>query len=180
MPACDQRKVVRRMLVVPPSAAGEGGGRLVGGGGGGGGGGAGPAGIRAEGGRREARCDSGGATTARAARDARGIVRIARRTKRRVVVGRAKGELLQIGFAEHDRAGVEQVLHDWRVAFRAMRREGGRSAGGRKIGRIDVVLERERHPVQRPEPLAALTPLVGGPCRGAQAVRLEADERVER
>ncbi len=61
-----------------------------------------------------------------------------------------------------------------------MRREGGRSAGGRKIGRIDVVLERERHPVQRPEPLAALTPLVGGPCRGAQAVRLEADERVER
>jgi len=30
----------------------------------------------------------------------------------------------------------------------------------RKIGRIDVVLERERHPVQRPEPLAALTPLV--------------------
>jgi len=30
----------------------------------------------------------------------------------------------------------------------------------RKIGRIDVVLERERHPVQWPEPLAALTPLV--------------------
>jgi len=32
----------------------------------------------------------------------------------------------------------------------------------RKIGRVDVVLvlERERHPVQRPEPLAALTPLV--------------------
>jgi hypothetical protein len=30
----------------------------------------------------------------------------------------------------------------------------------RKIGHVDVVLERERHPVQRPEPLAALTPLV--------------------
>ena len=38
----------------------------------------------------------------------------------------------------------------------------------------------ERHPVQRPQPLAALTPLVGGPCRGAQPIRLEADERVER
>src|SRR6516165_3698240 len=55
----------------------------------------GAAGIRAEGGRREARCDRGGATTARAARDARGIVRVARRTKRRVVVGRTVGELLQ-------------------------------------------------------------------------------------
>jgi hypothetical protein len=73
-----------------------------------------------------------------------------RRTKRRVVVGRTISKLLQIGFAEHDGAGIEQVLHDRCVAFRAMRRERGRSAGCRKIGRIDVVLERERHSMQRP------------------------------
>jgi hypothetical protein len=30
----------------------------------------------------------------------------------------------------------------------------------RKIGRIDVVFERARHSMQRPEPFAALTPLV--------------------
>jgi hypothetical protein len=34
--------------------------------------------------------------------------------------------------------------------------------------------------MQRPQPLAAPTQLVGGACRGAQAVRLEADERVDR
>jgi len=34
--------------------------------------------------------------------------------------------------------------------------------------------------MQRPEPLAALSPLVGGRCRGTQAVPLKADERIER
>jgi hypothetical protein len=87
---------------------------------------------------------------------------------------------LQIGFAEHDGARIEQALHDRCVAFRAMRRERGRSGGGGKLGGMDVVLERDRNPMQRPQPLAAPTPLVGGACRSAQAVRLEANERVER
>jgi len=37
----------------------------------------------------------------------------------------------------------------------------------RKIGRIDVVLERERHPVHRAEPLAALTPPRSANCASA-------------
>ena len=44
-------------------------------------------------------------------------VRIARRAEGGVVVGDAVGELVQIAFAEHDGAGVEQRLHDTAFAF---------------------------------------------------------------
>src|SRR5262249_46559249 len=75
--------------------------------------------------------------------------------------------------------GVEEGVGGGGVGVRTMGGGTGRSGGGRKIGGVDVVLERERHAVQRSQPLAAPALLVGADRRGAQASGLEADESVE-
>jgi hypothetical protein len=56
---------------------------------------------------------------------------------------------MQIAFAEHDGAGVEQSLHDHGVALRAIAGEARRAAGGRIVSGIEIVLQRKRHAVQR-------------------------------
>jgi hypothetical protein len=47
---------------------------------------------------------------------------------------------MQIAFAEHDGAGVEQSLHDDGVALGAVAGQPRRAAGGPIIGGIEVVL----------------------------------------
>src|SRR5262249_56019422 len=75
--------------------------------------------------------------------------------------------------------GVEEGVGGGGVGVRTMGGGTGRSGGGRKIGGVDVVLERERHAVQRSQPLAAPALLVGADRRGAHASGLEADESIE-
>ena len=58
---------------------------------------------------RKPRRDRDAGAAARSPRNAVRCVRIARRAERGVVVGDAVGELMQIAFAEHDGAGVEQT-----------------------------------------------------------------------
>jgi len=86
---------------------------------------------------------------------------------------------MQIAFAEHDGAGVEQSLHDDGVAFGAVAGQPRRAAGGRIVGGIEVVLQRKRHAVQRAGRRACCPLPIGFPGRRADFVRLERDEGVE-
>ena len=62
--------------------------------------------------------------------------------------GQAGGELVQVGLADDDRAGVEQPAHAVRVPGRGVaERRAGR--GGGQPGDVDVVLDRERDAEQR-------------------------------
>ena len=72
----------------------------------------------------------------------------------RVVVARHAArdpvrELGELRLGDDDRAGVAQVLRERRVVRRHEVGERERAAGGRHVGRVDVVLERDRDPVQR-------------------------------
>ena len=58
--------------------------------------------------------------------------------------------------------------------------ERRRARGGRIADGVDVVLDRERHAVQRTERTAIPAALVGIAGRGAHALGLEADEGIER
>ena len=80
------------------------------------------AGVRADAAGHHARAHRDAGAAARAAGNAARVVRIARRAERGVVVGDAVRELVQVGLAEDERAGVEQPLHDRRVALRAVLR----------------------------------------------------------
>ena len=74
---------------------------------------------------------------------------IARRAVGRARADEAGGELIEIGFANQNRPGVEQPLHDcaadfgWGIGKFAASRGGGRSR------EIDIVLDRERDAVER-------------------------------
>ena len=68
----------------------------------------------------------------------------------------------RLALPNDERAGVEQLLHDRRVALRAVLAQPRRAAGGRHVGGVEVVLQRERHAVQRAERFAARAPGVGG------------------
>ena len=77
-----------------------------------------------------------------------------------VVAGHAGGgEVGQFGehrLGEDHRAGLAQVRGERRVVGRDVALEGHRPAGGRQVGGVDVVLERDRNAVQRPAHLAGL------------------------
>ena len=53
------------------------------------------------------------------------------------------------GLGDDDRAGVAQVLRQRRLVRRHESGERQRAAGRRHVGRVDVVLERDRDAVQR-------------------------------
>ena len=83
-----------------------------------------------------------------------------------VVVGHAVGELVQVGLAEHrSRRRRAAAATTGALRFGRLLAQAGRAAGGRQIGGVEVVLERERHAVQRAEPLAALAPAVSAAAR---------------
>ena len=58
-------------------------------------------------------------------------------------------ELVEIGLADRNRAGVDEALHDRRVPIRPIG-EGRAAGGGRMAGKVDAVLDRERNPVEGP------------------------------
>ena len=59
------------------------------------------------------------------------------------------GELVEIGFAEHHRTRRAQGRHRGRIGLGYVGEPGTRG-GGRQSGDVDVVLDREQHPGERP------------------------------
>ena len=62
----------------------------------------------------------------------------------------APGELVQVGLAEHDRAGVEQPPHARRRAHRDVVAEDARAVGRAHARRVEDVLDEQRHACERP------------------------------
>ena len=135
--------------------------------------------VRSDAARRKPRGDRYADTATRCTWNAIGRVWIARRAEGGVVVGDAVSEFVQIAFAEHDGAGVEQRLDDHRVALGSVAGKAGRAAGGRIIGGVEIVLERQRHAVQWADRGARSPALIGLPRRRAHFIGLERDECVQ-
>ena len=79
---------------------------------------------------------------ARAARHISRVAGVARHRIGRADPHQAGGELVEIGLADHDRAGLDQPLHRERGLVRRMG-ESGAGGGGRQSRDIDIVLHRE-------------------------------------
>ena len=105
-------------------------------------------GVGAERERDVAACDRDRRARARAAADAIGRERAARPAVRRARADEAGRELVEVGLAEADRAGLDQLRNRCRVAARQVGERRARR-GGREAGDVDVVLDRERHAEQR-------------------------------
>ena len=85
------------------------------------------------------------------------VERIARHPIGRAHADETGRELVEIGLADRDRAGGAQPLHAGRVGLRRVG-EGRARGGGRQAGDIDVVLDGERHAVERQRGVALLRP----------------------
>ena len=84
----------------------------------------------------------------RSARHDVGIDGVERHRIGRAHADQAGGELIEVGLADHQRAGGDQALHHMRIGIRRIG-EGGRGRRGRQPGHVDVVLDRERDAPQR-------------------------------
>ena len=117
---------------------------------------------------------------AAAARNAFDVVRIVNRTEGQIVAGPAVGQFVQIGFGEHDRAGVAQRLDDGRVLRRTEAAQGGCPGGRWIVPGIDTVFDGNRQAEQRSQVCAgsALTIRVAGGFQYQGG--LERDEGVQR
>ena len=94
-------------------------------------------------------------------------------------VGRPHRELVEIGFPEHDRAGLPQLLGNRRFVGRRETVEDVRGGGGRHVPGTEQILDRDRDAVERPA-LAAAEPRVGGSGHVERPLRGLGNERVER
>ena len=92
--------------------------------------------------------DDRGRPRTRATRDVLGVEAVGRDAVRGTHAHEAGCELIEIGFADDDGAGVGQPLHDRRAAlWRIGERRAGRR--GLEAGGVDVVLGGERHAIKR-------------------------------
>ncbi len=130
---------------------------------------AGAGGVGAEREARQPERDRDRRSGARAARNERGVEGVAARAVGRAGAVQARGELVEVGLADRDRAGVDQPLHDRGVP---LRRVGERRAagGGRQAGEVDVVLDREGNAVERQ---ARRIPAFQVSCVDAEGARVE-------
>ena len=99
---------------------------------------------------REARGHGRRAAPARAARHPGEVAGVAGGAERRVLGGRAHGELVEVRLADGHRAGGGEALHDGGVVGREPAVEDLRRAGGGDAPGAEVVLEGDRHPGERP------------------------------
>ena len=107
-----------------------------------------PGSIGAERERNEAGADRDRRTRARSAGNERGIEQVARRAVGRAHADQAGGELIEIGLADDDGAGPPEPRDAGRVLARVVR-EGRAGGGGRQSRDVDIVLDRDRHAVER-------------------------------
>ena len=77
-----------------------------------------------------------------------GIEQVARRAVGRAHADQAGGELVEIGLADDDGAGPPEPRDAGRVLARVVR-EGRAGGGGRQSRDVDIVLDRDRHAVER-------------------------------
>jgi len=113
-----------------------------------------------------ARRDRDRRARARAAGNIVGIEWIARHAVGRAHPDQAGGELVEVGLADHDGAGLDQAPHHLgrELGLIGETRAGG---GGRQAGHVDVVLHRERDAVER-QRIDLAAPLVEPVGLGAQ------------
>ena len=142
------------------------------------------AGIAAETAGREPRGDGSTGPARAAAGDPRAVVWIARpdrlRREERLVVARdAERQLVHVGLAENDRAGVEQSLHGRRVFLRDEVAQRGRARGVRQARHVHVVFDDQRHAVQHALRRAGGELGIRAPRRLQRGRAVEGDERVE-
>ena len=138
------------------------------------------AGVGAEAERRQAGRHGGGAAAARSRRAQRRIVGVADGAADGADAEIAERKLVEVGLAEHDRAALLHAGGDARIEARAMIDQRQRAAGGRQFGRVDVVLEDDRHAVKRTArraPAAALGIARAGVGDGARIDRQHGAER---
>ena len=107
------------------------------------------AGIGADRGERHAGRDADRRSAARSAWRSRRIVRVARRPERRVLVGRAERELVQVGLADEHRAGLRRCAIAGASRLRDMAVAHARRGGRRRAADVEQILDRDRHAVQR-------------------------------
>ncbi len=105
-------------------------------------------GVRAQRQRHESGTDRDRRARARAAGNEILADRISGDAIRRAHADEAGCELVEIGLADDDRAGRAQALHRGQIMRRRIR-EGRAGRGGRKSQRVDIVLHRDRHAVER-------------------------------
>ena len=111
---------------------------------------------------RSAGAQRGAAVEGRLARILPRVVRVVALSADRVVVARHRrrrtghpvGELRHAGLGDDDRAGILQVRRERRLVRRHQLVERERAAGRPHVGRVDVVLQRDRNAVQRTADLA--------------------------
>ena len=93
--------------------------------------------------------DRRASTAARAPGISRRVVGIARLAAEQTDRRDAACELVQVGLADDDRAGVAQLPHLKPVALGHRALERGRAGGRRRIGRVVVVFQDDRNAVER-------------------------------
>ena len=113
--------------------------------------------VRAQAGRRDARGHRRAGAAGRAAGDAVAVVRVVGEAGERREVGRrgAEGQLMHVGLAHHDGAGVQQPLQRGCVGRGAHVAQGRRAARGGQSAGVDVVLHHDGQAGQRGQRLAA-------------------------
>ena len=136
------------------------------------------AGVGADGQRRLVGRHRGGGPAGRAARDLVQVPRVAAGAVRGVLGGRAHGELVHVGLAHDDRAGLLQPLGDRRVVRRVPALQDARAAGGRHADGGEHVLDRDRDARQRAERLALPRRSSTSARLGQRAVRGDVQEGV--
>ena len=111
--------------------------------------------------------------------DARRVVRIAHGTVRRVLAGGAERELVQVGAADDDRAGLVQPAHHRRIVWRDAVVEDVRCRSGDDARLVDDVLDRDGNAVERTAVDAAGAFAIGRVGRRARTRGVHRDEGAE-
>ncbi len=96
-----------------------------------------------------------------------------------VVPDGAAGEFGHVGLADDDGTGSPKAAHHVGVRVRDAVSVDAKAEGGTEAGGVEVVLDRNRHAVQRPEQAAGSAPFIRCSCRCHGAVAVDGDEGVE-
>jgi hypothetical protein len=96
-----------------------------------------------------------------------------------IVRGDPKGELMQVRLAKDNSACIDQSLDGWRGCLRHEIFERRRTACPRQAGDHDVVLDHDRHAMERPKRLPCCHGSVGRVSSRASTLSIERDERVQ-
>ena len=139
------------------------------------------AGVAAEPGGDDAGGDRRRGAAGGAAGNARHVMRILHRAGERRGIGRgdAEGKLVQIGLADHDGAGIDQLLQRRRIGLRPRIAQRLGAAGGRHIGGVDVVLHHDRQTGERRQWAPGRHRLIDLPRGRERAVGVQGDECIE-